>query len=263
MKFTVLGATGVIGSALVKSLTSKGYQVFSPERGSELVFNQSLGHVIYAVGITADFRHKPYETVDAHVLYLSQVLQRADFDSLLYLSSTRLYQGMDEAKEDIDIVVNSLNPSDLYNISKLMGESLCLNSQRQRVRIARLSNVVGGNDSESENFIPSLYRDAQKGHIRLRTRLESSKDYIHIDDVVELLERISVTGRHNLYNVASGFSIKHQEWVDLICKEYQCTVNVDTQAVLDKHPLISVDRVYKEFGFESRIVEVMERLKKL
>lgn len=259
MKFTVLGATGVIGSALVEHLTNKGHQVFSPERECELIFSQSLGHVIYAVGITADFRYKPYETVEAHVFYLSEILKRADFDSLLYLSSTRLYQGMEQAGEEDDIKVNTLNLGDIYNISKLMGESLCFNSKRKEVRVARISNVIGGNDSKSENFIPSLYRDAEKGHIRLRSSLDSSKDYIHIDDVVRLLVNISTSGRYNLYNVASGFSISHKYWIDVICSEYECTVDVDDDAFLDIHPSISVERVSEEFYFESKLIKFLER----
>ena len=35
------------------------------------------------------FRGRPYDTVDAHVHYLQEVLTRCQFDSLTYLSSTR------------------------------------------------------------------------------------------------------------------------------------------------------------------------------
>lgn len=103
------------------------------------------------------------------------------------------------------------DPSDLYNLSKLMGESLCLTGGRTGVRVARLSNVVGGEDRDSGNFVPSLVREARGGHIVLQTAPDSVKDYIHIDDVAELLPRIATQGRERLYNVASGLQTRHAQ----------------------------------------------------
>ena len=39
---------------------------------------------------------------------------------------------------------------DLYNISKLMGEALCLASHSQKVRIARISNVIGNRKNHND-----------------------------------------------------------------------------------------------------------------
>ncbi len=91
--FTVLGATGYIGSRLVAHLQAQGHTVWAPARGDAEVFTRPLGHVMYCVGLTADFRTRPFDTVDAHVGLLAEVLRRAQFESLLYLSSTRVYMG--------------------------------------------------------------------------------------------------------------------------------------------------------------------------
>lgn len=81
---TVLGATGYIGSRLVAHLQAQGHSVWAPVRGDAEVFTRPLGHVMYCVGLTADFRTRPFDTVDAHVGLLAEVLRRAQFDSLLY-----------------------------------------------------------------------------------------------------------------------------------------------------------------------------------
>src|SRR5262249_3778138 len=125
MKATILGAHGFIGSHLARHLRSKGTEPLLPGKGDQRVFSEHLGHVFYCAGLTGDFRRKPLETIKAHVSYLIDVLERAHYDSLLYLSSTRVYAGLDHAREEATLRVNPLNPGDLYNLSKLTGEAAC------------------------------------------------------------------------------------------------------------------------------------------
>lgn len=254
MSFTILGATGVIGSRLVAWLRSQGEEVYAPGRDIPDMIKRPLGHVIYAIGLTADFRSRPFQTVEAHVSVLSKVLQHADFSSLLYLSSTRVYANSSSGSEDTPLHVNPQDPSDLYNLSKLMGESLCLSCGHPEVRIARLSNVVGGESQDSDNFIPSLLRAAQEGRIVLRTSLSSSKDYIHIDDVVELLPRIATQGRARMYNVASGIQTTHAQWINHLAGLTGCHVEVAPNAPATTFAPIDVTRIRTEFDFVPRPV---------
>lgn len=256
--FTILGGTGQIGRALAAYLRSAGEHVHVPDRTSAEIYDQPLGHVIYAIGVTADFRSRPIDTMQAHVCVLSRVLREAQFDSLLYLSSTRVYSGSDLATEGSTISVNPCHPSDLYNISKLAGESLCLHSGRPKVRVARLSNVVGGDDAASPNFLPSLVREARAGLIRLHSSLESSKDYVHIDDVSALLTAIVRDGTHPVYNVASGRPLAHKEIVERLQQLYACRVEVDADAPFQRFPPISIERAMNEFRFSP--VNVLEKL---
>ena len=88
----VLGAEGWIGSALVNDLRQQGRAVLAVRRGELndwLACSNSLGPVIYAIGLTADFRERPYATVEAHVTLLSRVLQRSGLSQFVLLSSTR------------------------------------------------------------------------------------------------------------------------------------------------------------------------------
>lgn len=192
-RFTVLGASGYIGSRLVTRLRADGHEVWAPERGERGLLSRPLGHVLYCVGLTGNFRTRPFDTVQAHVGLLAEFLRHAKFHTLLYLSSTRVYQGAERTDEDAPLVVRPSVPSYLYNLSKLMGESLCHSSGRTGVRVARLSNVVGpGMDPASGNLVATLLHDALAGHVVLQSAPESTKDYIHIEDVLDLLPRIGV-----------------------------------------------------------------------
>lgn len=143
MNFTVIGATGFIGRAMVSWLSEQGHAVLAPGRGDELLFSRPLGHVIYAAGVTADFRSRPFDTLRAHTTLLADILERASFDSLLYLSSARMYRHSEHTGEDAAVLLRSSDPEDFYDLTKMTAESLCLASRRANTRIARLTNVVG------------------------------------------------------------------------------------------------------------------------
>lgn len=257
---TILGASGFIGSQLAERLRETGAEFFAPARGAE-ISGQHLGDVIYCVGLTSDFRTRPLDTVNAHVCELLQVLRDCDFDSLLYLSSTRLYNSHHGlAKEEDPISVAPLSPSDLYNISKLMGESLALSSGR-KVRVARISNVYGG-DFTSENFLSSIVGDAvTKGKIVLRTSPDSEKDYIGIDDVTEGLIKIASGGQHEIYNLASGVNVSNRALVEGLSRITGCEVEFLPDAARVSFPTNSIERLRAEFGFSPHsVLEDLEGL---
>lgn len=252
-QFTVLGASGYIGSRLVERLRADGHTVWAPARGDGRVLSAPLGHVLYCIGLTGDFRARPFDTADAHVTFLAQVLQRTQFDSLLYLSSTRVYQGAVRTDEGAPLTVQPGDPSYLYNLTKLTGESLCHASGRSHVRVARLSNVVGpGMDAASGNLVADLLHQARNGHVVLRSSLQSAKDYIHIDDVAQVLPRIALAGRAVTYNVASGFQTTHAQWLDWLVACTGCGVTVQPEAPWHGFPPINTERLRSEFGLTPR-----------
>lgn len=247
-QFTVLGASGYIGSRLVARLQADGHAVWAPQRGAADLLHRPLGHVLYCIGLTGDFRSRPFDTVRAHVSLLGEVLQCAQFESLLYLSSTRIYQGAASTDEDAALSVLPHDPAYLYNLTKLTGESLCHACGRQGVRVARLSNVVGPDmDVDSGNFIASLLRDARRGHVLLQSAPESAKDYVHVNDVVDILPRIALEGRCAIYNVASGVQTSHAQWMRWLQERTGCSFTVQADAPPLRFPRISVKKLEKDF----------------
>lgn len=254
-RITILGASGTIGRRLASHLRSAGHDVFAPARGDAALWRENLGNVFYCIGVTADFRSKPLETIEAHVEIVRRLLAEARFERLVYLSSTRVYGsggGETPVHEATPLTVSPHSGSDLYNLSKLMGESLCLHGSRGRAVVARLSNVVGGEDEDSENFLPSLLRDARAGHIHLRSALDSAKDYIHIDDVVPLLARMVEPQALGIYNLASGIRISHHEWLKAIAASTGAPWSVEPGAPRLLFPPIEINRIRAEFDADPR-----------
>lgn len=252
-KFTVLGATGFIGKNLVAHLKQLGAEVFTPVRGDASIFEKELGHVIYCVGMTADFRKQPFATSRAHVGFIGDVLERCDFQSLLYLSSTRVYAGAVQTNESAALRIRPDSPSDLYNITKIAGESLTLHCGRKNTRVARLSNVAG-HDPQSDNFLSSVIKEALLGKIVLRSSLASAKDYVLLEDVVAMLTKISQFGQQKIYNLASGHNINHKELTRILSNITGCSIEVIADAPLHYFEPIDTQLLKKEFNFESSLI---------
>lgn len=240
--FTILGAGGFIGRHLGQTLRQEGAKVVAPARREGLPAGP-LGHVIYCIGLTADFRTRPLDTMEAHVCRLREVLGHGDFDSLLYLSSTRVYGGASDGCETASIAVDPASASDLYNISKLAGEALCFAQDDDRVRIARLANVFG-TEMAPDTFLAALICAAiEDRHIALQTAREAVKDYIAIEDVSRAVIRIARAGRERIYNIASGYNITTGEIVDALAELTNATVSIQPDAPSPSFPPISTERI--------------------
>jgi nucleoside-diphosphate-sugar epimerase len=236
---------------VVAALKERGHDVWTPAREDRLT-DRDLGIVIYAIGITADFRRRPFDTVDAHIGVLNDVLRACTFASLLYLSSTRIYGNGDvQADERTPLVVNPADPSDLYNLTKATGESLALNSGKP-CKIARISNVYG-DDYESQNFLSDVLRQAAtEGRVTFRTSPTSQKDYIALSDVVTLVLRIAESGRELIYNVASGTPTSHHAIADVLAKECGVRCEFEASSPTIHNVPISAERVRAELGGTTR-----------
>jgi nucleoside-diphosphate-sugar epimerase len=244
---TVLGASGFIGSNVVAYLQRSGLEFQAMGRDRQWP-GGAMGHVIYCIGVTADFRERPYDAVDAHVSSLIDFVRRASFDSLLYLSSVRVYLGRTGvAQEDDDLCVNPLRFEDLYSVSKVMGESIVL-SLGAKGRVARLSNVYGR--GQSETFLSCILGEARaRGALTLGSAPESVRDYVSVDDVAEVLVKIALRGRERLYNIASGVGVTNAELAGAIERHSGCSVTFAPDATAVVFPSIDNERIRSEFGF--------------
>jgi nucleoside-diphosphate-sugar epimerase len=252
-RITVLGATGFIGSHLARRLQELDVNLFAPRRTDTLA-GMDLGDVIYCIGLTADFRSHPFETAEAHACHLLRVLRDSRCRSFVYLSSARIYErNATPAREDDAVQVSSLNPGDLYNISKLMGESLAL-AWKGKTAVVRLSNVYG-EDFASQNFLSNIINQAvTTAKIIVETSPDSEKDYISIHDVVDGLTQITLRGQQSIYNLASGMNVSNDELTRRISQVSNCQVAFAPGGVRVKFPVINIDRMRSEFGFQPRNV---------
>lgn len=247
--YTILGSTGFIGSNIAARLQSQGLGVYAPSRDFDQYGKIYLGNVIYCIGLTADFRYRPFETIEAHVCVLKKILETAKFDTLTYLSSTRLYVNANDTKEDSEISVAPHRLDDLYTLSKLTGESLCHQSRHENIKIARLSNIIGLRD-DADIFIDQMLDEIVTANcLHLETSIESSKDYLYIDDAVDAVIELATSRQVGCFNVASGENTTTRTIIEYLKSEFKFDLleNPDGQVISARE--IEIDKLREAISF--------------
>lgn len=220
--YTVIGGRGFIGSEIVGNLKAKGETVVVPPRDDDSLFNSELGIVIYAAG-NGDCANTPFDVYKSNTELLAALLEKASFDKLIYISSTRLYMEQEGASESDDLTVCTNDNRRLFNLTKLVSEELCLKSARETI-IVRPSNVYGL-ALKSKLFLPSIIRNAiSNHHIDMYVAPEYAKDYVAVSDVAEVIYQISRHSQHKIYNIASGVNTTAADIAELISNKTDCTI---------------------------------------
>jgi nucleoside-diphosphate-sugar epimerase len=241
MKFTVFGATGFIGGHMARHLRAQGIETETPARGADLK-GRDLGHVIYAIGVVGGAKNKTAEMIEAHATLPERLLREAKFDSFLYLSSTRVYDGLKEGREDAPLSVLP-GAGSVFALSKMMGEAVCLAHSSPAVRVARLSNIYGPGQSEM-TFLGAVLRDLKaKKEVTILEAPDSSKDYLAVAEAVRLLQAIAVGGKERIYNVASGAVVTHRRLADTLGR-----IGFAPGGATRTFPAMDVSRITREFG---------------
>lgn len=210
---TIVGAGGFVGRRLHARLEGEGWRVSAPAKGDPGLFDRDLGVVFYCAGLTADYDARPFDTVEAHASLVSEIARAGRFERLVYLSSTRLYDGQAKAEvgEDEPLVFDPRDPRRVYDLSKALGENLTLCRTGGRGAVARLANVYDWEPGAPGFLSEWLVRAASERAFTLPSSPHIRRDYIHLDDVVAALVAMASGEPAGIVNVASGELVSNGE----------------------------------------------------
>lgn len=262
---TIVGSQGFIGAALLRNLTAAGWDCRAPSRDMRWpVREQALGHVFYCAGLTGDYLQRAADTVEAHVSLLVRVLESTTWESLVYLSSTRLYDGLGAeliAQENTLLPVSPQVPRHLFDLTKLTGESLCHVLGKGRARVARLASVYNSPD-DANGFLPSVLHQVAQAPVGASVVMDSSphaaRDYIHLPDVLRALVDIAVRGTHTVYNVATGENLRNDELGQLVRRLAGRELVFRSQQPVAAPAVIDIDRLERDFSWRpARVTSVI------
>lgn len=243
-KYLVTGATGLIGSALVRYLSNKGEILICPVRNIEKarrlfadnVLNnitlietdlcdylkntvERFDYIIHCASPTASkyFVEKPVETLRFGIDSTVSILEYSRFHkvkSIVYLSSLESYGTLTDdnlmVSENYQGYVNPLETRSSYNIAKRTCECLCHSYSTEYdipVKILRLTQTISSIIETTDNRVFAQFaRAAATGkNIELHTTGESARQYIYIDDAVDAILTVLKKGRSGeAYNAANA-----------------------------------------------------------
>ena len=258
---TLIGGEGFIGRRLQARLRREGWICQVPPRDAPWLYERSLGHGFDCAGLTADYAARPFDTVEAHASLLARLLRDADFEALVYLSSTRLYDGRPafagaEVDENTPLALDPAQPRHLYDLSKALGESLCRQASGGRARIARLSCVYSGEDDDADGFLGTLLARVRAPDraplLEIDSSAEAGRDYVHVDDVTEALLAIATRGTRPLYNVAGGVNVFNRELFARLGELAGCELRALRDGLVPSPAPVSIERLRSELGWRPR-----------
>lgn len=222
----VTGAGGFIGTRLVARLLGGGYKVVAVDhdvtrlqdlhrhQGAERLrtfhcdvtnagaiataMRQEMPNAVVhlaAKHIISQCESSPTETLQVNIIGLINTLAAADqsgSELMVFASTADVYAPSDRPLSEDDPV----QPTNVYGASKFLGERLVAEwRQRQADRHStsvRIFNVYGVDD-KNPHVIPEILRNlARRGPIQIGN-LEPRRDFIHVDDVADVICRVIET----------------------------------------------------------------------
>lgn len=221
-KILVTGANGFIGSALMNRLQSHGLESIPYTRSNGDIsdyfsIDANVSHVFHMAAKTSppESWNNPQDYYRTNVQGTLQVLEYCRKNNCgITFMSTYVYGKPQSPMVDESHPINAISP---YHHSKVLAEDLCryyADNYGVSVTILRPFNIYGPN--QNDNFIiPTIAKQILDPAIEVVEVLDlvPKRDYVYIDDLVDVL--MLTMGRSGLstYNVASGVSTSVEELI--------------------------------------------------
>lgn len=217
MKISITGATGFVGSHLVKSLKMLGHEVVALFCDvcdkSDLLKLLSDGNydIIFHLASAIPKRKKIDEQTQL-TMYSTNVIGTENVlncawklnTRMVYLSSLAVCSGGDWHHP---VTEDEAVPGDYYSQTKLMGEVLAEHYRRHfefSIISVRLASVYGPGDRHKFVIPYFLDRVFSGEDIFIHGKGERIMDFIYIDDVVDGIIKAGLSDKVGVFNIGSG-----------------------------------------------------------
>lgn len=240
-KILVTGAGGFIGNKVSKMFYKLGYSVF----GIDIIGNNELDLPIYSVDMkdydcikkilndirpsvivhcagAADVQRSvkyPYMDFESNVEVTHNLLFAVhecglDESRMVFLSSASVYGSPAVLPISEDCETNPLSP---YALHKLMCEQMCryfIVNYGTNIKIARIFSAYG-EGIKKQLFWDMYQRYKTTGKLEMFGTGDESRDYIHIDDVINAIHLLAFTqDDRTIFNMANGVEVTIRQAVE-------------------------------------------------
>ena len=241
----VLGHKGMVGRAISRTLTSKGYSVITREGDLRTqfdvvkVFDQKYDYVFICAakvgGIVAN-RDNPVSFLYDNTLIAMNVLaaaHRAGIQNLMFLGSSCIYPKLapQPIKEEYLLTGLLEATNEAYAIAKIAGLKLCdaFNKQYGRNYTAVMpTNLYGVGDKydlQNSHVLPALIHKAHLAKDQGATDMTvwgsgtPRREFMYVDDMADACVFLMESGyKDGLINIGVGEDVSIKELAELVCK---------------------------------------------
>lgn len=191
-----------------KEIICYGINILDYEKLEEVFKIEHPNYVIHLAAKT-DVRkslQNPYETYQENIngiLNCIDISYRKEVDNFVFISSCGIVGDVEQSNEES--AINSKSP---YADSKAIGESICSIYSKMKggfhVNVLRLSNVYGKHSLQKNSVIPKFIKNIlNKEDIVINGDGEQTRDFVYVDDVINIILKIIKKKRSGLFCVSS------------------------------------------------------------
>lgn len=224
----IFGAGGFIGATLASHLESKGCRVVALSRSvcdmlDPIAVKNALDGISanYSVVHTACLsRHEEddFGALKKNVAMVENFIRahRPDrVESVVYLSSTDVYGNAPQIPVTEQTLVS---PEGYYGISKYSNECLLLRSGQIGcpVTALRLPGIYGANDRGRSIMGMFARRVLKEEEVTIFGDGSTKRDFVLVDDLCRIIERILIAPTTGVFNVANGASLELKDILDTL-----------------------------------------------
>jgi nucleoside-diphosphate-sugar epimerase len=204
--------------------------------------------IIHLAAITAlpDCEINAVETINVNVSGTMNILECArvwNVQHVIFSSTSAVYESNKEKifTEDLDV-----NPRLWYSLSKKMAEEVCESyriNYDMKITTLRFFNVFGPRQDihrKTPPLINYIVRELKNNNVPiLHSNGEQKRDYVHVDDVVKLIDLCLEKNLDDTFNVCTGTLISVNEIVNCIRELFETDIEPvyrDASKLWDNYP---------------------------
>jgi nucleoside-diphosphate-sugar epimerase len=262
MKIYLLGATGLIGSNMIK-FAPPGVQIYTECEGM-------FDAIIHVGGYAqpAKFLADEIATIEVNTTRLMEIFTHLKPDGrLLYASSSEVYNGTPPPQNETQIgTTDPTHPRACYIEGKRCGEAICMAYRRKGydAKIARISLTYGKARSGDTRALNHFIEQSKTGKIQLMDKGDAKRTYLWVEDAALILWDILLYGKEPIYNVGGTSRTTIAELALLIGKLTGAEVIFGDKGLVGAPDDVQLDmtKVMSEFG-PREFTTLEEGLKKM
>ena len=286
-KVFVAGHKGLVGSAIVRNLKSKGFENIITVDKEQLDLRRTLevnmffnmeepDYVFLAAakvgGIGANSKY-PAEFIHDNLMIQTNVIDsayRCGVKKLVFLGSSCIYPKFPKMPITEDQLLEGQleGSNDAYAIAKIAGIKMC-QAYRKQYGFDAISvmptNLYGINDNfdlENSHVLPALIRKfyeaamLRHGKVTLWGDGSAMREFLHVDDLVEaLIICMDKYDSDDIINIGTGEDVTIKELAETVAKviDFRRTIEWDTSKPNGTpRKVLNVDKI-KSLGWEPKI----------
>jgi UDP-glucose 4-epimerase len=283
MSILITGINGFIGKNLSRILSRSKRKVI-PSRGGRIHIrgkkgdsdwtldvtnedslknyqDEKIDYIIHLAAKTSieDSVKNPYSTFFTNVVGTLNLLEfaRTKHVKNFIFISTYLYGKPEYLPIDEN---HPLKPHSPYNSSKLIGEKMCENyAQEYGLNVVSLRPFcIYGPDNKASSLVQKAITAINKSEVMVLSGLKTRRDFLYVDDLVELIIKIidNFPNNYNVYNVGYGVSYNIGDVAKRIALLLNKEVKIQYKKSKENEILdmtADISKVSKEFDWKPQI----------